>query len=322
MRVLSIPVERLDPASETVVGIGVFDGLHIGHQALLREVATLAANGRRKSVALTFSPHPGHFLRGRRNPQLLEPLAERLNKLSELGIDVAAVVDFNDFFAQLTPARFAEDILKSCLQARQVVVGGDFRFGVRQEGCVDALTREGERNGFKVHITNATKHEDVLVSSTRIRNLLKAGKPFEASRLLGAPYTVRGKVISKPKSTRNLLGFALAQVGDLQSCILPPGVYAASIEVRSLGRFNGIFGVSPKDQQDPFGAPAVVHLYGYHGPKFYATQVCIHVVSQLHEWPSIADPMMWRTLVSADQARTLALNQRSRLLFENSFKTN
>lgn len=169
-----------------VVTIGSFDGVHVGHRALLRQVIDEARRVGGKSVVVTFSPHPREVIPGRAdNFLLLTPLARKAELLEELGIDYLLVVEFTMAFAALTSEEFVRDYLREKLAMHTLVVGYNHRFGHDRDVADDHFERLGERYGFEVVRASAYQHEGGKVSSSVIRNLLVEGRVQEAETLLG-----------------------------------------------------------------------------------------------------------------------------------------
>ena len=179
-----------------VVTIGNFDGVHAGHRQLLRRVMELSREHHLKSAVLTFDPHPTRIVAPERAPKLLTTIEERVALIREQGVEEVVVLPFTAEVARLTPQEFVEQIVVSRLQTRIVMVGDNFRFGHKQSGDVNVLTRLGERFGFQTHIVSAVRERGRIVSSSEIRRLIEAGDVSMACRLLDRPYDLRGDVVS------------------------------------------------------------------------------------------------------------------------------
>lgn len=229
----------------SVVAIGVFDGVHIGHREVLDKAIDRAKEDYLLSVALTFEPHPATLLYPDKVPQLLTSLDNKLALLDEIGIERTLLVDFNSDVASLSPAEFAEKFLVKSLNTNVVVVGEDFRFGCQREGDVDTLRSLGAQHDFVVdaiplRFQSATASTDgpasttdgsateagMPVSSTTIRSLLAEGRIKEVAPLLGRLYSVEGEVIVGDKRGRTI-GFPTANLPVSQQRAWPAdGVYA------------------------------------------------------------------------------------------------
>jgi riboflavin kinase/FMN adenylyltransferase len=184
------------PAAGRVVAIGVFDGVHRGHQEILRRAVERARSTQAAAAAVTFYPHPDAVLHRRSAPPMLTPLPRKEELLAELGLDEVVVVPFDADFARLSPESFCKAVLSDHLGARTVFVGENFRFGQGGAGTPADLREYGRSHGFEVVSLTLARDDGEVISSTRIRQLLKAGKVAEAAGLLGRPHRVEGTVVS------------------------------------------------------------------------------------------------------------------------------
>lgn len=176
--------------------IGNFDGVHFGHRRILRRVVEIAKeHGWRPSV-LTFDPHPTRVVAPARTPLLLNSPAQRAALMREEGIEQVLILPFTPELAQLTPEEFAQRLLVDTLGARAVLVGDNFRFGHRQAGTVAVLTELGARLGFATEIVPAVRLRGRMVSSSGVRELIRAGDVALADRFLTHPYAIEGNVVS------------------------------------------------------------------------------------------------------------------------------
>jgi riboflavin kinase/FMN adenylyltransferase len=206
------------------VTLGVFDGVHRGHAALVEATVRWARTQGVPAVALTFEPHPAAVLAPDRRPPMLCPLAHRVQKLLHLGVDVVIVQPFTQAFSQLSATAFIEQVLVRGLRARAVIVGDDFRFGHRRSGSVQSLRESG---AFEVIALPRVRDADgAPISSTRVRELITAGQLEQAHTLLGEPYTWAGVVVRGDGRGRGL-GYPTANLAPIEPLLTPPeGVYA------------------------------------------------------------------------------------------------
>jgi riboflavin kinase / FMN adenylyltransferase len=184
----------------TVAAVGNFDGVHLGHRAILAAAAAEARNTGARSVAITFDPHPEQFLRPARAPRLITPLPERLRLLSETGIDAALVLTFDAALAQLSPREFVQRTLITALGVRAMHEGQNFRFGHGATAGVRELAALGTEFGFAVHVQDAVRVRGLEVSSSAVRKLIGAGDIRRARWMLGRPFAV----LSTPASGRGI----------------------------------------------------------------------------------------------------------------------
>lgn len=210
-----------------VVTIGVFDGVHRGHQAIIGEAVRRAREGGVPSVVLTFDPHPAEVVRPGSHPGVLTSARHKAALVEDLGVDVLCVLEFTPEFSRLTPAEFAHTVLVEHLHAAAVVVGENFRFGHKAAGDVGELARIGERFGFAATGVPLVRDGDVTISSTYVRACVDAGDVVAAARALGREHRVEGVVVRGDARGRTL-GYPTANLRTPKYTAVPAdGVYAA-----------------------------------------------------------------------------------------------
>ncbi len=221
------------PDTGSVVTIGAYDGVHLGHRAVIDEVRRLAGDLDARSAVVTFDKHPAFVVRPESAPPQLTDLEQKLELLDATGLDITAVVHFDETRATESPEDFVSEVLVGCLGARAVVVGEDFHFGHQRRGNVALLRQLGAEAGFEVLPVPLLARVDGIdepVSSTAIRRALAGGEVDVAARLLGRPYEARGIVVRGDQRGR-LLGFPTANVEvPNQVCLPADGVYAGWYE--------------------------------------------------------------------------------------------
>jgi riboflavin kinase/FMN adenylyltransferase len=258
------------PVPYPVVALGNFDGLHRGHQALIRSVVERARTRNGTSVLLTFEPHPLKILAPHLDLKLLSTFDEKIGLLEEMGVDRVVCVPFTPAFASQSPEEFAHDLLHLHLQVKEVFVGDDFAFGKNRTGTVKDLKRLGSRLGFEVHSIGAVTVEGEVVSSSRIRELLTAGRAKEAARLLGRVYSLEGKVI--PGSRRGMaLGFPTANLKPPDDRVVPAdGVYAAWGVLQDQIK-PGVAYIGTQPTLGPSERTVELHLFESHPDLYHKT---------------------------------------------------
>ena len=215
--------------SETnVVVIGVFDGVHKGHQLLLNRAKEIADG--RPIIALTFDPHPTTVFAPDKAPTMLTTLADRVELLKIHNADQVAVMKFNEKFAAMSPDDFVETVLVNQLHASTVIVGKNFTYGHKAAGNVDALIKSGLAHNFTVDVQEL-KADTEVISSSRIRSLIVDGKVEEARALLSRPHRLDGVVVHGEKRGREI-GYPTANLGKIDGQTIPAdGVYAGWLTV-------------------------------------------------------------------------------------------
>lgn len=206
--------------------IGVLDGVHRGHRALLAHLDEGLVR-----VVLTFDPHPLEILRPGTPPRLITTIGERIDLLGAAGADVVGVLDLSEIKEQ-APEQFVSDVLVGKVNAEHVVVGADFRFGKDRAGDVELLKRTGKEHGFSVEPIELVEDLGAPISSSRIRGLIESGHVDEAADLLGSRFTLTNTVVDGDKRGRDI-GFPTANLQPPQRKLIPAtGVYACFVRVR------------------------------------------------------------------------------------------
>jgi len=235
----------------SVVTIGMYDGVHRGHQHLLEATVRRAQASGLSSVAVTFDPHPSEVVRPGSHPPILTSVSRKAELLAGLGLDALCVIPFTVEFSRLEPDEFVHSVLVADLHAATVVVGENFRFGHRAQGSGDTLRELGERFGFQTETVGIQRNGEVPLSSTYIRACVAAGDMVAAAAALGRPHRVEGIVVRGEHQGREL-GFPTANVEPpLHTAIPADGVYAgwlvrdgkplpAAISVGTNPTFSGV----------------------------------------------------------------------------------
>lgn len=220
-------LESFQKLSYAVVTSGTFDGVHLGHQKILARLKEISALNGGESVVLTFWPHPRMVVsEDSQGLQLLSTLEEKIDLLTELGIDHLLIVPFTRSFSELSCEDYIQQILVDQIGTKKLVIGYDHRFGRNREGSFDFLKKNAPHYGFEVEEIPREDIEEMAISSTRIRHTLSSGHIEEANSLLGRPYSISGTIV-KGKQLGRQLGFPTAniQVNSFHKLIPTNGVY-------------------------------------------------------------------------------------------------
>jgi riboflavin kinase / FMN adenylyltransferase len=226
MHICKLPIELQPCRRPTAVALGMFDGVHLGHQHVIRQSQLDARALGGRSVVVTFDPHPLAILKPGSAPRLLQSLPQRLRAFQQLGVDEALILEFKPELSRLTGDEFVRSLHSQIPQLRSFTVGEGFVFGYRRSGDIPLLRTLGDQLGFCTHAVAPIRIGDEMVSSTRIRAVLREGDLEHVAELLGRPYAITGTVLHGDGLGRQL-GFPTANL-DVNGLELPPtGVYAA-----------------------------------------------------------------------------------------------
>lgn len=259
--------ERQWRGGETVMALGMFDGVHEGHAMLMQKANELAAIHGLASVVYTFSSHPMATFAPDRVPPQLETRSEKICAIAEQGVDAAVLRPFDRAYAALSPEEFVKSFVET-LHPRHVVIGFNYSFGCKGAGKAQDMIALGKKYGFETHVVDEVQMDDLPVSSTRIRGEIAKGDMEEAARLLGRPYAMCG-IVEHGKKLGRRLDFPTANLRWNAAKALPPkGVYAALAYVREDWYMAAVnIGEQPTA---PGGKITVeANLIGYEGDEFY-----------------------------------------------------
>src|SRR3989440_6614432 len=227
--------ENADISRPTVVTLGVFDGLHIGHQLIMKTVVDRARAIGAVPTVITFEPHPRAVLHPESAPPLLQTIDQKVEALGVLGIEQTIVIHFDKVFARIRAEDFLRDVLVDRLHAREVYLGRGFGFGHNREGNIELLRSVSKDLGFLADEVPEVRLRGKRVSSTRIRELLNQGRVNRARRMLGRPYGVEGRVVRGAERGVKL-GFPTANLHPRNRVIPLNGVYVTSALIQGGGR--------------------------------------------------------------------------------------
>ena len=233
--------------NKSIVTIGTFDGVHLGHRVILKRMKEIAKKTKGKSVLLTFSPHPRHVLhKDNQDMKLITTLQEKQDLINQAGLDNLVIHEFTKKFSRIKPVNFVRDILVEQLNVHTLVIGYDHHFGRNREGSIQELTTLADLYDFNIEKIDPQYFEDVTVSSSKIRKLIEKGEMVKAKQYLGYEFMLNGKVI-KGNFLGKTINFPTANiVVENKWKILPAdGVYAVKI-VLEPKEYKGMMNIGQK----------------------------------------------------------------------------
>jgi riboflavin kinase/FMN adenylyltransferase len=246
----------------SVVTIGSFDGVHLGHQAILQQVKATAAMLGLPSVVMTFEPQPQEYFSGEKAPARLMRLREKIDALLEFGIDRVVCLQFNRVLRNLTASEFIHQVLVDGLSIKHLIVGDDFRFGCDRSGDFRMLAEFGKNCDFDVQDTKTLEIDNERISSTRVREFLQQADFGRASQLLGRPFSIKGRVVYGQQVGRKL-GFPTANVQLNRYSAPLTGVYAVLVDIDGMS-YQGAANVGIRPTVGDLVKPILeVHLFDF-----------------------------------------------------------
>lgn len=289
-----------------VVTVGTFDGVHRGHWQVLSEITARAARTGRRSVLVTFHPHPLRIVRPEAAPPLLTTAVEKKEILAESGLEYAVFVPFTPTLQRYPARRFVEEILLGRLGMQELVVGYDHGFGRGREGDVETMRALGHELGFAVDVVGAVQAGDEPISSTRIRRALLAGDVVAAAAGLGRPYSLRGPVIHGNELGRKL-GFPTAnlQIADPDKLLPREGIYAVHGWVGG-ERIPGLLHLGPRPTFRGSPPSIELHLLDWEG-DLYGREVRVDFCARLRDVRPFASAAALVEQMKRDEAAARAL---------------
>ncbi len=275
---------EIDIAEPTAVTVGTFDGLHLGHQKVLQALSRKAKEKGYLEVLVTFYPHPQLVVGPKHGKkiELLTTLEEKLEILEKLGVPAVLVIPFDREFARTPYREFVTRILREKLHVKAMVIGYDHAFGRNREGNPETLRKLGQELGFEVEVVEPYYLDGLAVSSTQIRRFLQKGQIEMANKMLGRPYSLRGKVV-QGKGRGRELGFPTANIrlNHPDRLIPRPGVYAVDVRLRG-ERYRGMMNIGhrPTFNFDPLTLE--IHIINFRG-SIYGEELIVEFKKFIRE---------------------------------------
>ncbi|MEC9331120.1 MAG: bifunctional riboflavin kinase/FAD synthetase [Verrucomicrobiota bacterium] len=226
MKQLSQPSDLYNKDRKVCLAIGMFDGVHLGHQQVLQQAVQAASKNNSVSVAITFDQHPANIISPEQAPALIQTQAQRIRAIELLGIETILIIKFDEAFSLKTGESFIQELAQGFGSIHCICVGRDFMFGHNRDGNFKTLQKLGQKLGFISHGLQPVILDDQVISSTRIRTALRKGKIDEAEQMLGRKFSIEGLVVKGDGKGRKI-GFATANLNTKGLFLPPNGVYAA-----------------------------------------------------------------------------------------------
>jgi riboflavin kinase / FMN adenylyltransferase len=303
MKIVSDAASLQPDPRPVCAAIGVFDGVHLGHQRVLDQIITDAARQQAVSVVVTFDRHPNAVVRPDSVPPLIYPLDKKLEVIASFGVEAAYVIRFDKTFSQIPGEQFIRGLARDFRRISSICVGDGFMFGARRSGNVALLRKLGDELGFALHALADVELDGQSVSSTRIRDAVRAGDFALAGRMLARPYALRGTVIKGERLGRKL-GFPTANLDVTGLLTPPPGVYAAEAHIAAARHRAAVnIGHRPTLHSADPQLHVEAHLLDYDG-DLYGQALELVFLKKLREEKKFPTPAALRAQIAEDIRQT------------------
>ena len=306
MKVFS-SIPNFPSENKTVITIGTFDGVHLGHKVILARLNEIAKKTKYKSVLLTFSPHPRHVLqKDDQEMKLINTLNEKQDLLEKAGLDNLVVHEFTKEFSRIKSINFVRDILVEKLNVHTLVIGYDHHFGRNREGSIPELKVLAELYDFSIEMISPQLFQDVTVSSTKIRQLLEKGEIEKANHYLGYDFFINGKVV-KGNGIGKTIGFPTANILIKNKWKLLPsdGVYAVKVNINDRC-FKGMMNIGQKPTVDGKGKSLEVHIFDFSN-DIYGKAIKVKVIKRIRDEKKFKDLQGLKKQLFIDKNRVIQI---------------
>lgn len=298
-------INDFQSTKKTILTLGTFDGVHIGHKKILERITQNTENGKYESLVLTFFPHPRMVLQEKSEIRLLNTINEKIELLEATGIENLVVHPFNESFSRLTAEEFVHTILVDKFQIHKIIIGHDHRFGRNRTANIDDLIAFGKEYGFEVEQISAEEIQDVSVSSTKIRKALNEGNMALANKYLGYEYFLNGTVV-KGKQLGRTIGFPTANIHIEEDYKLIPkiGVYVVKAFVNEetvYGMMNIGFNPTVNGEKQTIE----VHLFNF-DKDIYEQNIKVSLLHYIREEQKFGSVDALKAQLHQDQTESLA----------------
>jgi riboflavin kinase / FMN adenylyltransferase len=293
-------LDSLRPYPFPVIALGNFDGVHIGHQTILRAAIDRAQGKGGSALAVTFDPLPSKVLNPSRSPRLIMTPEDKHELLRRFGLDGVIVLTFSRELSMLSPEEFVREYLRRRIGACAVVVGHNVSFGHARAGNAQVMRRLGRELGFETMVVGPIEREGIAVSSTQVRQMISAGEMKRAATLLGRPHFLHGPVVHGRERGRTI-GFPTANIQSRTECLPPDGVYATRVVLEE-GSYPSITNIG---MRPTFGEPArtiEAHIFNFNR-DIYGREVKLQVADRIRPERKFDSAQALAAQISSDLQR-------------------
>ena len=299
MKIVRYSKNIILPKKKRYIALGVFDGVHLGHQKLIKLTTDKAKKNNGISIVATFDPHPDKIIDPKSNVFLLTTLEERIDQIRDLDVDVFLIIRFNKMMSKMSPDEFISKILVNSLQVEELFVGFNYKFGFQGKGNTDILRKYGESYKFKTNILKPIVINKIIISSTIIKKYIRLGEIGKARKLLGHNINISGRVIYGKGRGRKLLNFATANI-ELQSDKSLPvnGVYLVEVKIDN-EKYYGLMNIGFKPTFEEKQLTVEVHIINF-DKNIYKEMVSINILQKIRDEKCFSHPNLLKKQIEGD----------------------
>lgn len=299
MEVIRYSKNIILPNKKRYIALGVFDGIHLGHQKLIKQTVDKAKKNDGISIVVTFDPHPDKIINPESDVFLLTTLEERISLIKESDVDIFLVIKFNKMMSKMLPEDFVSKILVDSLQVKELFVGFNYKFGFRGKGNTDLLKEYSKFYKFKTNILKPITKNHTIISSTRIKGCIKSGEIEKARKLLGHDITISGKVISGKGRGRKLLNFATANIELPPDKLIPVnGVYLVEVKIDNR-KYYGLMNIGVRPTFRETERTIEVHIINFNR-KIYTKKLVVNILQKIREEKCFNRPSLLKKQIEED----------------------
>ncbi len=299
MKILKFSKNIILPKKKRYIALGVFDGVHLGHQKLIKLTADKAKKNDGICIVVTFDPHPDKTINPKSNIFLLTTLEERISLIKDANVDVFLIIRFDKMMSEMSPEDFITKILVNSLQAKELFVGFNYKFGFQRKGNIDIFKEYGKLYKFKINILKPIIVNNTIISSTRIKDYIKSGEIKKARKLLGHNITISGRVISGKGRGREVLNFATANIETLSDKILPNnGVYLVETIIAPK-KYYGLLNIGFKPTFKEKQLTVEVHIIDFN-KNIYNKLISVNILQKIRNEKFFSHPSLLKKQIEED----------------------
>jgi len=299
MKIIKYSKNLILPKRNRYIALGVFDGVHLGHQKLIKSTVNKAKSNNGISIVIIFDPHPDKIIIPENNVFLLTTLEERINLIKNLNVDIFLIIKFTKNISRMSPKDFIRNILVDSLKVKELFVGFNYKFGFQGKGNVDCLKEYGKIYKFKTNILEPEIINNTVISSTKIKEYINLGDVEKAKRLLGHKIMISGKVISGKGRGKELLNFATANIETPLEKIIPAnGVYLVEITINNQ-KYHGLMNIGIRPTFKEAQRTIEVHIINFK-QNIYNKIITINILQNIRNEKFFSNTKLLKKQIEKD----------------------